>query len=412
MSENKILTHKMIAKEAAAMLVEESQFIKSINRSREKEFKGEINGYKVGNSVKVKVPPLPVVTDGRKFSHEDASLNAQESHVELEIDIEKQVDLQFTSVERTLHIEEFKERFLRPSVNSLATTIDALFFERAIKAVNNMTFIAQNEPHPLAPFGRAREMMLKALAPNPKRFAMLSSGFTNKIIDNSGTLFNPTAEIAKQYKEGYVGRARGFEFIESEHLFMFQNGSKVDGISVQGANQTGGVLTLGGVSNGDTIKAGSVFTIDGVHQIHPLTRLSYGVPMQFVVLEDVTAGGSSVDVKIYPEITPTMLNGAKQANATVENAPDNGAGVIFEGEANQLFEQALCYQANAFAAAFVPKKVLAGCEGHTFSTETMALRVMTFGDGVEDYEGTRIDVLCGFTAVRGNHAARVSRLVA
>ena len=35
---NKILTHEMVAKEAAAMLVEESQFIKAINRSREKEF--------------------------------------------------------------------------------------------------------------------------------------------------------------------------------------------------------------------------------------------------------------------------------------------------------------------------------------------------------------------------------------
>ena len=32
---NKILTHEMVAKEAAAMLVEESQFIKAINRNRD-----------------------------------------------------------------------------------------------------------------------------------------------------------------------------------------------------------------------------------------------------------------------------------------------------------------------------------------------------------------------------------------
>lgn len=413
MSENNILTHKAIAKEGAKIMVEESKFIKSINRSREKEFGREVNGYKFGDSVKIKVPPLPVVTEGRKYSHDDAKLNAQESYAELTVDIERQVDLQFTAVERALDIGEFKERFLRPAIVSLTADIDAEFFKRAIKAVNNMTLInlSNGEPHPLAPFGRAREMMAKALAPNDKRFAMLSSGLTNSIVDTSGTLFNPTAEIAKQYKEGYIGRARGFEFVESEHLFMFQNGSKVDGITVQGANQTGDVLTVGGVSNGDTIKAGSVFSIDGVYQIHPLTRQSYGVPMQFVVLKDVEVGGSSADVPIYPRLTPAMLGGQKQANATVSNTPANGAVLDFVGEANELFEQALCYQANAFAGAFVPKKVLAGCEGYTFNAETMALRVMTFGDGVEDYEGTRIDVLCGFTAVRGNHAVRVGKTI-
>lgn len=412
MSENKILTHKVIAKEAAAMLVEESQFVKSINRQREKEFGRDVSGYKVGDSVKIKVPPLPVVTNGRTFSPDDANLNARESYVNLNIDTEMHVGLQFTAVEKVLELSAFKERFLRPSVRSLATTIDANFLKRAIIAVNNMTLInPTGEIHPLAPFGRGREMMAKALAPEDKRIALLSSGLTNSIVDTSGTLFNPTAEVSKQYKEGYIGKARGFEFMESEHIFMFQNGSKVDGISVLGANQTGGVLTLGGVSNGDVIKAGSVFTIDGVHQIHPLTRLSYGTPMQFVVLEDVTAGGSSVDVKIYPEITPTMLSGAKQANATVEKAPDNGAGVIFVGEADEFIEQALCFQRNAFAAAFVPKPVLAGCEGYTFNADTMALRVMTFGNGYEDYESTRIDVLCGFTAVRGNHAVRVGKVV-
>ena len=45
---NKLLTHDVIAKEAAAMLVEESQFIKAINRNRQKEFNKDKGGYKVG----------------------------------------------------------------------------------------------------------------------------------------------------------------------------------------------------------------------------------------------------------------------------------------------------------------------------------------------------------------------------
>lgn len=409
MSENKVLTHAKIAKESAALLIEESQFVKSINRTREKEFGRDIDGYKIGDSVKIKVPPLPVVTDGEVYSDDDAKLNAREMSVELKVDVQKHVGLKFGSVEKALDISDYKERFLRPAIRSLATSIDAEFLKRAIVAVNNMTLIGASELHPLAPFGRAREMMARALAPDDKRIALLSSGLTNSIVDTSGTLFNPTADIAKQYKEGYIGKARGFEFMESEHIFMFQNGSKTSGVSVSGANQTGNTLTLKGVTNGDVFKAGMVFTIDGVNQVHPLTRISYGKPMQFVILEDVTAGGTTVNVKIFPEISPTMLNSAKQANATVDKSPVDSAGLTFVGNANQFIEQALCFQRNAFAGAFVPQAVLAGCEGHTFNTETMALRVMTGGDWRNNFEGTRIDVLCGFTAVRGNHAVRVGK---
>ena len=59
---NKLLTHEMVAKEAAAMLVEESQFIKAINRNREKEFNKDQQGYKVGDSVRIRIPPTPIVT--------------------------------------------------------------------------------------------------------------------------------------------------------------------------------------------------------------------------------------------------------------------------------------------------------------------------------------------------------------
>ncbi len=77
---NKILTHEMVAKEAAAMLVEESQFIKAINRNREKEFNKDTQGYKVGDSVRIRIPPTPIVTEGHVFKSADADENAQEKN--------------------------------------------------------------------------------------------------------------------------------------------------------------------------------------------------------------------------------------------------------------------------------------------------------------------------------------------
>lgn len=406
---NEILTHNKVAKEAAALLIEESVFIKSINRSREQEFNKDNSGYKVGEEVRIKIPPIPIVTEGKEYKGQDAALNAQESSRILKVDTQKHVSLQFGAAEQALNLTQFKDRFLKPAIQSLATDIDADLLKRAIVTVNNGTLMGLNEVSPLAPFGRAREMLARSLTPTAGRIALLSSEFTNGIVDTSGTLFNPNAEIAKQYKEGYVGRARGFDFVESEHIYRQENG-KTSGITVSGAGQTGGTLTVGGLANGDVIKAGQVFTLAAVEMLHPLTRKSYGKLMQFVVLEDVTAGGATATLKIYPEITPDAIGATKQANANVSASALNGVVLTFIGADDDVIDQALCYTKDAFSAAFVPLKVLAGCEGHTFNTETMALRVQTGANWVSDYEGTRIDVLYGFTMVRGNHAARIGRI--
>lgn len=405
---NKILTHEMIAKEAAPMLVEESQFIKAINRNREKELNSDTQGYKKGDSVRIRIPPTPIVTDGSVFNDADADENAQERSVLLKVDTQKHVGLEFGAAELTLNMTDFKTRFLQPAINSLATAIDADLLQRAIVSVNNMTLMSASEIHPTAAWGRARTLMNRALAPNVDRMCMLSSELTNKIVDPAGTLFNPTAEIAKQWKEGYIGRSRGFEFVESEHIYRQLTGSHgKTGMTVSGANQVGNMLTVGGVTNGQTIKKGEVFTIAGIDQIHPITHQTFSAPLQFVVLEDVVAGGTTAVVKIYPEITPAKIATQRKSNATVLASPPTAAAITFTMTSDALVEQALCFQKDAFAAAFAPLKVLAGMDGYTFNASTMALRVQTGGDFKNDSEGTRIDVLYGFGTVRGNHAARV-----
>src|SRR5690606_25330092 len=357
MADNVILTHKKISLEAAAMLEETLVFARSINRNREKDF-AKKDGYTIGDEVTIVVPPVPVVTDGENFSEEDAKLNAKEQSVKLKIDTHKHVGLRFSVQERMLQLDDFKKRFLQPAINSLATEIDADLVKRAILSVNNYVLQSTNEKHPTAAFGRARSLMNQALAPHGGRFALLSSDFTNTIVDTSGTIFNPTAEISKQYKEGYIGRARGFEFIESDYLYA-QNYGTATGLTVSGANQKGGTLTVS-ITSGQTVKKGQVFTIAGVYSIHPITRQSTGILMQFVVLNDATATGSTESLSIYPEISPAMISTVRQANANVTASPAASAAITFGGSVNAIIDQALCYTENTFAAAFVPVPVEIG----------------------------------------------------
>lgn len=406
-SNNTIITHDIIAKDAAKMFLEDATFTRSINRDREQEFGKDRQGYTAGESVRIKIPPTPIVTDGDVWSASDAAKNAKEETVLLKVDTPKHVGLKFGSIEQALKFGDYsstggyRDRFLKPAVKALVSVVEADLLMRAITIVNNFVSNA-GALTTLTPFDNARAALQRNLAPGDNRKALITSNMNVGLVTASRQLFNPNTEISKQYKEGYIGQYGGFEFHEHQSLYRTTNGNKVSGVTVSGAAQTGGVLTIAGVANADTFKAGQIFSIAGVNLLHPLTKQDTGVQAQFVVLADATMGGTTGSLQIYPNIVPQGT-----ANATVTASPASGAGLVFVGASGQVIEQALAYHGDAFAAAFVPQPILAGCKGSSFDAGTFSLRVMTFGDGANNFEGTRIDVLYGFTGVRNNWGVRV-----
>ncbi|MRT44804.1 hypothetical protein FGX00_02960, partial [Xylella fastidiosa subsp. multiplex] len=62
------LTHQMIARESANMLVEQTNVVTNINTTRSKEFGEEITVYKKGYTVKIVVPPMPVSFSGANLA--------------------------------------------------------------------------------------------------------------------------------------------------------------------------------------------------------------------------------------------------------------------------------------------------------------------------------------------------------
>ena len=53
---NTVLTHQMIARMAAQILEEEAPFIANINKGRQDEFGVDVQGFKKGDTVKIKIP--------------------------------------------------------------------------------------------------------------------------------------------------------------------------------------------------------------------------------------------------------------------------------------------------------------------------------------------------------------------
>ena len=82
---NTVLTHQMIAREAAPMLEEELPFLKGINRSREKAIGRDVEGYSEGATVKVKIPPASQVFNGAIFAGGGTAPDQKETYANLTV---------------------------------------------------------------------------------------------------------------------------------------------------------------------------------------------------------------------------------------------------------------------------------------------------------------------------------------
>lgn len=392
---NTILTHQMIAREAAKLLEEHSPFLANINKGRQDEFGEAVGGYKKGDTVKIEVPQSGVVFNGAVFAEGGSATEVKQRHVNLTLDTQKHIGIRFGTKERVLDIAEFKERILRPQMATLSSVVEADLIKKAVLATPNYVGTPGTVPSSMKTFAQARSVLNRFLAPATDRFTLISSEINVELTDEARKLFNPSKENSKAFLEGSLGHAMGADFYEHQSIPVLANGAAAT-VTVNGANQSGKTLTIAATTPG--IAKGQVFTIAGVFSVHPLTGVSTGKLQQFVAVEDA----ASTSLQVFPEIIVTG------PGKTVSAAPANGAALTFAGAASTSYRESLMIHKNAFTVATAPLPVIAGCEGYTARLPNgLSVRVMTGGDFTNDAENTRIDILYGSTMVDGRHACRV-----
>lgn len=401
---NTNLTHKMVAREAAAILEEEAPFAMNINKGRQDEFSANINGYNKGDYVDIKIPSVGPAYDGATFAGGGSAPDNIESAVRLQLNTQKHVALQFGAKEKLLEVTDFKERILRPQMRVLASIVEADLITQAKDATPNLVGTAGSVPTAMKTYAQARQKLQQYLAPPSDRSVLFSSSANTELVDASKALFHAGDQIQRGFLRGSLGEAQGAEFYEHQSIPVHTNGSQVASLLINGVPAAGATtIAIDGGTGTNTVTKGCVFTIAGVNAAHPLTGADLGVLQQFVVTSTLTLAAGAGTLSIYPAIKATG------PNRTVVAAPADNAALTFVGSASTGYRQNLMFQKDAFTTAFAPLPVLASCEGYTARLPSgISVRVMTFGDGNNDYERTRIDVLYGFAAVRGLHACRIT----
>lgn len=390
---NTLLTPTAVTRKALQILHQKLTFIGSINRGYDDSFAK--SGAKIGDSLKIRLPNQYVVRSGATLSAQDTT----ESSTTLQVATQKGVDLNFNSAELTLSLDDFSTRILEPAMAQLAANIeaDALSMYKDVYQIVDGDAVAVALSH----FLTGRRYLNESLTPFGDRTALLSPEHSAKLVDGLKGLFNDQSSLAKQYREGMMGRTAGFDFGETSHLNTHTTGTaaKVTAYTVNGAGQTGSQVTI--QTGATTFKKGDVVTFAGANMVHPETKADMGRLQQFVVTADYAGGGGNL------QISPAIVTSGATQNVT--GSPTNTGAVTKVGAgASELLTNSLVYQKDAFTFATAD---LVMPQGVDFSArevyDGISMRVVRQYDINNDKFPCRLDVLYGYKTIRPQLAARI-----
>jgi hypothetical protein len=251
------------------------------------------------------------------------------------------------------------------------------------------------------------------------RVAVLDPMAMVGLVNDSSTLFNPSAAISEQYRSGQFGRnTLGFsEWYQDQNIYTHVTGSFASSTPVvSSANQTGSSVTTSGWASGaSTLNKGDVLTFSGVYEVNPQNYASTGKLQQFVVTATTSDTTGSMTIPISP---PIITDGNLQ---TVSNSPANNAPIVVLGStltasvatgtmAAQSSPQSLLFHPEAFVLAMADLDAeLPGAEVTRVADNELnvSLRYVRQYHIGTDQKMARIDCLYGFKDFRPDWAVRV-----
>lgn len=391
---NSILTPTAVTRKALQILHQKLNFVGNVNRQYDDSFAQ--TGARIGDSIKIRLPNQYTVRTGASISTQDTA----ESSTTLQVATQKGVDTTFTSAELTMSLDDFADRILEPAMAVLAANIEADAFNMALDVYNNVNNVGSAIT--LNKVLGARKMLTDNLVPGDKRRLILNTQDNLDLVDGLKGLFQDSNEIAKQYRDGMVGRTAGFGDIYENTLLPSQTtgtAASATTYTVNGASQTGsGVVVATGST---TFKKGDIVTFAGCNRVHPETKADTGVLQSFVVTADYAGGAGTL------AISPAIVTSGGRQN--VSASPTNGGAVTKVGGASAVYKPSLAFHQNAFTFATVDLEDVSkyGAWGAREVFDGISLRIARQYAINSDTIPCRIDVLYGYKTIRPEMACRI-----
>lgn len=372
-------------------------------------------GEKIGQTLNVRKPQRYVGRSGSLFQPE--ALNNLVTPVT--INQQTGVDFQFTSAEKYLSLEAFSKQYLRPAAVRIANMLDFAAAQYMAQYTWNTVGSWGVTPTGATAFQtylKASQKLWENLADPEDRVMIINADASTQIVDSLKGLFNPQAQISKQYQKAMMGRdTGGMDWYQTQNLAVITAGSQggVPTVStLAGQSGAGGnngsmnLLTSGWTASvAALLNPGEVFTIAGVYTVNSANYQASSQLQQFVVQQAASSDGSgNATLNIAPAITPS----GQYQNVTI--APAASAVITMVSTAATNSTMGLAFQKDAYAVVSVPGDVPGGTDMAYQETDPetgVTLRFVRDFDPIHDIWVCRFDVYWGIAPLYRELASRV-----
>lgn len=397
---NTILTRQEITREFLRLLINNLAAVRSINRQYDNQFAK--SGGKIGSDLKIRLPNQYAIRTGATMSVQDTTQRSTTLTVANQIG----VDVQFSSVELTLSLDDFSKNVLEPAAATLGNEMD-----RLICALYKDVFMSVGTPGTTpataATILAAGQKLDEAGVPRTGRAMIVNPAANAALVDGMKGFFNPQGTLSDQFKKGTIGNAvLGFDTIGMDQNIATHTVGALGGTPlVNGASQTGSSLVTDGwtAAAANRLKQGDVFTIAGVYAVNTMSKQSTGALQQFTVTADTAsdaAGNATVP------ISPAIVASGPYQN--VSGSPADNAALTVLGTAATQYPQNLAFHKDAFTLVTADLEMPpSGWDSHRETYENISIRYIRGFDIVNDKFPARFDILYGMKALRPEMACRV-----
>jgi hypothetical protein len=403
---NTLLTISMITREAVRLWRNSNAFIQNINMQYDDSFAR--TGAKIGTSLRIRLPNDYTVRTGPALQAQDTA----EVNTTLVLATQKGVDVSFNSVDMTMSLDDYSERILAPMVNNLAGAVAADVMSGVEGGICNYTANLDASNNIISPtagtFLDAGAFLDNNSAQVTDRKAVLDPRTMARTVQSLTGLFNPTAEIGRQYKSARVYDALNYLWFQDQTVIKHTGGTFSAGGTVNGGSQTGTTVTVNAITG--TLNAGDIITFAGVLAVNRITKQSTGELRQFVVTANVLTGATSIP--IYPAIIPAGAGGVQVQYQTVTISPASGAAMLLVNPAGVTYRKNFVFAPDAVTMATADLYMPTGvAEAAREVFDGISMRMIRQYLIATDQEPCRLDVLYGYLYPRPEWGTIVADVV-
>ena len=395
------------------MLHQEGTFLGNVNREYRDEFAKV--GAKAGDTINMRLPSRYKVRTNATFAGQDHF----ERSTPLAVLSQYGIDVSFTTKDRTMSLDDYSKRVLRPAMKQLAAKIEYDALTAAYKVVNNGTHATTNTVMTYRSFQKMGQRLTDELAPTGDRTAILNPASVIEFLDATKGLFAAQSNLNQQFREGMMGRTGGLDVGENTllppHTTGTMAGSPLSFGTTLGLSTTANswvsttALSITGATATGTLKAGDIITLSGAYAVHPESKANTGRLQQFVVQADVTMTTATSTYTVT--VKPALIYGSGNAfqNVALSGVSDtSGLTVTRLGASATAFAQDLAFHKDAFAFASVDLEDMSpyGAQCSRAVSDNISMRFIQQYNSTDDVVVGRFDVLWGFAPLLPELAVR------